>query len=526
MKTLYRFILMIIISFPANILAQDWQCVHEGVTATFVDTTHLDQNYTANSMWVVHIDSVRVYQGWNYHYGFKKPRLVSLTYSGGEDNYCFDPHAPSRMGVAMSALGGENFFFNSAGLGIRISTLRSPDQPWICCGLSDTSLLYATVTSMDVETILGEPDSVKYISFQAKSNAGALLPHPMNSQVFLLSKHFGMITLFDFYQFPKYTSNNPVHLLTGMKAPGTQSGDQNLTYKEVYSFAPGDEFHTIESGTHPNVPVPETLYVFRILDSIWNTNKDTVTYRISRNSRYWYYQPTYIQTYTYRKDTILISYAIYSNNCFGIDNLPEQTIFCNDTNGILKSANSFEQLRSSDYNSRWTKFASCGYNPCLFCADTLVGTHSAPLSCTNLYISGCGGPYYYRGYYDWFSHKTSSAFYKLKYFKKGSETWGTPFYTTGWEDPNIIKDTLQDTVPVRFILYPNPSNNFITVEIPDSSCTGYRLEVYSMLGIKVNEIMLTDTKITFDISNYGAGIYFMKLFKNNLQVGQEKLIKN
>lgn len=518
MKCINKFLLLVLIFVSLEIKAQDWQCVHEGVTTTFVDTSTLDPD-TQHTAWVVHIDSVRVYQGWNYHYGFQKLRFVSFANSGGTyySDYCYDPHGPSRMGVALSALGGENFFFNSAGHGIRISTLRQPDQPWICCGLSDTSLLYATITSMDVETIFGEPDSVKYISFQAKSNAGALLPHPMNTQVFVLSKHFGMITLFDFYEFPNYTSDNPVHWLTGIKTPGKQTGDQNLTYADVYSYAPGDIFHTIEGGTHPNVPIPETISVLQILDSTWNSGKDTVTYKISRYARYRYYNTSYW------RDTISISYAIHSSNCLGIDNFPEQTIFCIDTNGILKSVNSFEQFKDPYYNSRWTKYQKYRYSPGLYCADTLVGIHIPALEFTKRtdhYVAGCGGPYFYSVFTDW-SHKTSTLYYRLLYFKKGSDTWGTPINTTNWDDPNAIPDTAQ----VRIILYPNPSNDQVTLEIPGTEKTDYRLEIFSLSGIKIREMNFTENKFTFSISAYQQGIYFLKLYEGNLQIGQEKLIK-
>ncbi len=194
-------------------------------------------------MWCVNIDSVRIHQGWTYHYGYRTTRLYSLTIGSYYENfYCYDPNGASRMSIAMSALGGENFFFNSAGDGIRISTLSQLDQPWICCRINDTTHLYASVTSEAIEPVLGVDDSVKYISFQAKRNTGELVTHPFNNKLFKLSKHFGMITLFDFYEFPNYTSNNPVHWLRGSSVSGNEIGDQNLSYKEIFSFNPGDVF--------------------------------------------------------------------------------------------------------------------------------------------------------------------------------------------------------------------------------------------------------------------------------------------
>jgi len=374
MKSISRFLILIVICFPLYIQAQDWQCVREGMTANFADTSAITTQYPTKTLWSVNIDSVRVHQGWMYHYGFKMLRFFSKTLNIviPAYDYCYDPRGPSRMGFAISAREGENFFFNSVGDGIRISTLSNLDQPWICCRINDSTLLHSTVTSMDVEPVLGVIDSVKYISFQAKRITGELVSHPLNNMVFVLSKHFGMITLFDFYQFPNYSSNNPVHWLTGIKAPGNQSGDQNLTAEEIYSYGPGDIFHTDLGGTGSTYSGGETKSVIRILDTLWNSTRDTVTFRMSRYNHYsnWSY-------HHYYKDTVIISYAIHSGR---FNNFPEQTIFSHDTNGMLNSVTSYQQLRGSGYNSRWIKSYNSSniFQPCSYSADTLLGKRSQP----------------------------------------------------------------------------------------------------------------------------------------------------
>jgi len=525
MKIYYRIILIMMICFPAIIHAQDWQCVREGVTATFVDTSTLYQN-KQHTAWMVHIDSVRVHQGWDYYYGFHQIRLISDTnnYPNGYES-CYDAYGPSRMGLAMSALGGENFFFNSLGQGIRISTLRQPGQPWICCGISDTSLLYATVFSMDVESILGEADSVKYISFQAKSYAGTLLPHPMNTQVFVLSKHFGMITLYDFYSFPDYSVgfpvNSPVHLLAGIETAGSSKGEHNLCLKEVYTLAPGDIFHTVDGGSDPHYlpPVTETISV--VIDSAWNPDHHSITYTFSRFYHYFNGQPD--GKHIYIKDTVSKSYVISPDECRNFDNFPEQTGFCYDTSGALKSVSSFAQYRGGSYNSRRVKIRGNTYLPYSFCSDTLVGMYSPYGESSynsEYYIDGCSGPYYYDSYTNWY-HDTHATFYELVYFKKGSETWGTPLDTTNWIIPHIIPATEQ----ISFLLYPNPSGNLVTITIPGAEKPDYRLVVFSLSGIKVCEMKVSENEFTFDVSDYCKGMYFLKFYKDNLQVGQQKLIK-
>ena len=532
MKCRHKLLLLILIFVSIEIKAQDWQCARAGVAATFVDTAELNTYYTANSMWVVNIDSVGVYQGWNYHYGFHKFRILSITDTGVYDDICADGRGASRMGVAMSALEGENFFFNSAGDGIRICTLRQPGEPWICCRINDSTHLYATVESVGIEAVLGELDSVKYISFQAKRITGEPVAHPLNSQFFKLSKHFGMLTLYDFYFFPDYSVDYPlyapVHLLAGISEPGHKTGEQNITNRDIFSFAPGDEFHTFKVENKNNhFNGTETQVLNKVLDSVWNSIGDTVTYIIKWHEIYWIGYPD--QPHYFYNGIDTISYSVYSNDSIGLDYLPEQSISCHNASGILKSMHSFSQIQNSAYNSRWVKYEQSTFTPCSYCADSLVGLKEPYYPNANImpvgyyyYIEGCGGPYYGGGTYDPVSHSSSSFSKSLVYFKKGSETWGTPLDTTNWEDPYAIPDTFH----VRLILYPNPSNDLVTLEIPDLEKPDYRLEIFSLSGIKISEMNFTDSKFTFSISDYRQGMYFLKLYKGNLQLGQEKLIKN
>jgi hypothetical protein len=104
----------------------------------------------------------------------------------------------------------------------------------------------------------------------------------MNSNLFKLSKHFGMITLYDFYKFPEYSADyplySPVHILAGLENSSSSRGARNLSFKDVFAFLPGDIFYTINSGTDPHFYPPTTRTVSIILDSVWNKAKDTVTY--------------------------------------------------------------------------------------------------------------------------------------------------------------------------------------------------------------------------------------------------------
>ena len=88
-----------------------------------------------------------------------------------------------------------------------------------------------------------------------------------------------------------------------------------------------------------------------------------------------------------------------------------------------------------------------------------------------------------------------------------------------------VREIIPGNKPVRFKLFPNPSNDLVTLEIPDLEKPDYRLEIFSLSGIKISEMNFTESKFTFNISDYPKGMYFLKLYKGNLQVGQQKLVK-
>jgi len=107
------------------------------------------------------------------------------------------------------------------------------------------------------------------------------------------------------------------------------------------------------------------------------------------------------------------------------------------------------------------------------------------------------------------------------YFKKGAETWGTPFDTTNWILPYLIPDFRQVAISV----YPNPSTGLVNIEIPEAEKADFRMEIFSLTGIKITEMKICESKFAFDITNYSNGMYFLKLYKDNLQLGQQKLIR-
>lgn len=74
-------------------------------------------------------------------------------------------------------------------------------------------------------------------------------------------------------------------------------------------------------------------------------------------------------------------------------------------------------------------------------------------------------------------------------------------------------------------VYPNPANDklFISAEKLNSS-DHYTLELHSILGMKLSEVMIEDTVTEVDLNTYPAGIYFVTLKQNNSPLTTKKFI--
>ena len=213
----------------------------------------------------------------------------------------------------------------------------------------------------------------------------------MNNQVFKLSKRFGMLTLFDFFQFPDYNSNYPAHMLAGIESPGYVFGEHNLSFKDIFSFVPGDVFHVCDSGwCGPHAPPPVSRKVNRILDLAWSQGMDTVTCKIEVLSDSWLGLGS--DPHIYRRDTIYQTYNAYSDDYLGLDDLPEQPVFYQNSTGELRFVNFFTQSRGQSYNSHWLKSKNNSFDPVSVCSDTLIGKNISHIdyhSVTYYYIEGC-----------------------------------------------------------------------------------------------------------------------------------------
>lgn len=74
--------------------------------------------------------------------------------------------------------------------------------------------------------------------------------------------------------------------------------------------------------------------------------------------------------------------------------------------------------------------------------------------------------------------------------------------------------------------YPNPTSDYLILDIPDFSLYPFTFHLYDMNGKLLQTKKLTEQKTQIDMSSYVPAIYFVRVTKENKSVKEFKIIKN
>jgi len=177
-----------------------------------------------------------------------------------------------------------------------------------------------------------------------------------------------------------------------------------------------------------------------------------------------------------------LSYSGYSTPCFFKDTLGNFKLFCGSEQGYILYYDNINNNINGNFNLRESmlNYYDEGARTGVAVAD-LDNDGYMDMIIGNL----AGGVSYYKG--------------------------DTPSQTHITEISNIISD--------KIILYPNPTNNNITIDITSINLNSdYSIEIYNSTGLLINKIdnYKTQNKITLNISNLANGIYFCRIIDNSL----------
>ena len=73
-------------------------------------------------------------------------------------------------------------------------------------------------------------------------------------------------------------------------------------------------------------------------------------------------------------------------------------------------------------------------------------------------------------------------------------------------------------------LYPNPNNGQFTLDLNQFNSDHLKMELYSILGVKIFEQKITTLKTEVETQNLTSGIYIVKFLKDNQLIKTEKIM--
>ncbi|MEI6898621.1 MAG: T9SS type A sorting domain-containing protein [Bacteroidota bacterium] len=414
--------------------------------------------------------------------------------------WCSDTTNGSVLGRKVYAKSnGWFYFFNASGDSIAINTGASLNAAWKFCNLPGNSYIEAKVTSILTDTVLGFPDQVKIITFQAK-NGSNNITHILNQRSIRLSKHNGLSKMLDVFHIPNDTL---IYSLAGKTNPPL--GVQALTWNQIYEFNIGDEFHYTGADCWGTTYLYSKNEIYNVIGKTVYGN-DSVTYQMEYCRKDTMGAPTPGSTRVH--DTLNITYNFHK---LATDNpwfskLPEE--FINEYN-LASSYGTY-----TDYGDRKTqsaffqKYMVDNFNPGCW---VFLGQPECWGIFQNevRYAAGLGNAYYHEICYanGMYTHFKSNS---LVYYQKGSQTWGTPIALDCWTLTTVQPRAKSKQCDLQIL--PNPVTSFATIfttGINPGDKAIYRIT--DLLGKTILTIIANEP-VKISRSDFSPGIYLISAF--------------
>lgn len=396
---------------------------------------------------------------------------------------------------------GDNIFINRFNDSITIKTTALVGEKWEMWHNKQISI-EANVISHDTLTFLGLTDSVKTIRLKSVNNEGNPVNFLTEDYTIKLSKYYGLIQTPSFYHFPfkvntQYDNSGTNNPLIGLSSP--KAGFQNLTWKEVYDFEVGDEFHVHESkfdfgnGTEKKI-----------------INKIISKEQVDNNFKYKYL----------RKEQILNRFNSIDENKYTEDTITETIlpfpVFDKLPNEPQSNIYGHKELPKFGMNVTHPDFKH------ILFFDNLFNNQDSILWNDNIIVDGgyyeyyefrkgLGGPYYEYHPFMWMG----SDFSRLVYYQKGNNSWGVPF------DKLQIKP-LNENSNIQVVF----NNQNKTVQILNQALiTGHsQISIYDITGKAITQQTIDSETQIIQTNDWQKGIYFYSIKNDEGIFSQGKII--
>jgi hypothetical protein len=462
---------------------------------------------------------ITIYKDQNQY--FKAFRQDSVRIIGGNDTIfysyrtirdsssyftCRDTTNGDALGrIILKKNNGWFYFFNMKNDTIKLNSQASLNEAWKYCLLPGNCYLQAMVTNVITDSILGMTDQVKVISFQAKDAANSNISSIFNQKQIKLSQHYGLTKIYDIYWTPFDTLNL---VLIGKTVP--LLGVQPFKWADIYNFEVGDEFHYYDHQTFNGSTTVYSKAINRILGKTVYGNSDSVYYQVEECKKTWYPHPPPNTVEVH--DTVLQKYNfVQMSTDHAIGLLP------NEFSGLTAVTRTY-----SEYNNRQVQILNyngygMGWNGSEYCYMNPFEVWG-PIY---YYVPGLGQTKWIYEYAD----LTVYGYYSdLVYYKKGSETWGTPVAT----DCFILLSTENEVIPQEPSLevFPNPIESEARILLGSFNPNdNLQYTLYNSSGMKVGEGKISSDPLILHRDGRASGLHILNISDNSgTIIGRTKII--
>ncbi|MEM7037431.1 MAG: T9SS type A sorting domain-containing protein [Bacteroidota bacterium] len=417
---------------------------------------------------------------------------------------------------------GEKVFFSMDGVNMMLN--RNQDSIWIhtranvgdqftFMQLSGGNEIEAEVAAVNAGSVLGQSDSIKVFVLQAVDGMGQPVVHPLNQREIHISRLYGLVQGFPFYDLPADTMSLR---LAGISDPDL--GRRNIGIPEIYDFQVGDTFQ-YDAVNFFFFSHTDTTYDEHVIKSRYeSTNGDTLRYEIQRRrwrrsvSYYSYSDVTSATAQTYTEEYVRgqgewpLTASMPKEAQLGlVQNMQPVPALPDDTPTLFYSPKYNGRTQSRRHHA-WQKSPSS-------CMMELNVVNSSPIS---TYAAGLG--FVYNAYQDGAGINT---FDTLRYYRKGAETWGTP------RDFDVLvqRTTAQNAAPPALSIFPNPAHDqlFLRPQGDLKTATG----TFSLLDLSGNRLLtqaFSGTQPEIALPTVPPGLYLYRITLKNQAPMHGKLL--
>jgi hypothetical protein len=427
---------------------------------------------------------------------------IFLSYRAIRDSVlysCKDTTNGALLGLKVcQRSGGEFLFFNRFHDTLHLNTQAALSQSWNFFSLGNGSRIEATVTQVTTDNVLGIPDPVKVITFQAKDASNQNIPHLMNGREIRLSGHYGLSQMYDVYLFPTDTT---LYVLCGKT--GASLGLPDLTMAMVYDFEPGDEYQYYGHDAYYPSASKDYFIMKKILSKETFGNNDSVAYL----EEYCMHSMLYTQYGVITEniyDTVTEGFNLLLNQ--NLMRLPREFA----PGDFFSGGGLLEYKRTvTPYNGKTTQECYSGdyfsYPPPCWMPpfeDSGLETYSDGLGLTRTWTGYAvgGGMETYQ--------------LDLVYFKKGSSEWGFPVAVDCMTLVPVPEPANHREISVTVI--PNPVETSAEIRITGvERITGLEFCLVDLMGKRLICLPVTNGSVTFQRQRLSGGLYLGTITDTN-----------